>query len=373
MEQVKLICVKGGENNNKYYNMIKNGDNTFTAVYGRVNVSEVRHTYPMYLWEKKYAEKLKKGYNDVTNLSISASINGATINEENPEVDSFIKKMFLYTRDLIDKTYVNDTATPQQIEEAQSLINEIMKLDNDRMINSILEKLYVTIPRKMKKVKDCLLPNIDIVKHLQNEQDNIDALRSNIIIDTNKQSFLETINAKIDINSNDLEFKYITKQISENRINFKKIFNVDKHKDSLEFNDFLSSSKNKQTRYLIHGTRPSSVIPILKDKLRIRPSGNFQFSGKAYGDGNYFSEVVKKSMNYVGYEKDKILLIYEVHVGNPFVYNGWYTGNSFTLNYENLKKRGYDSTYVKAGNGLLNSEIISYNENQCRIKNIIWL
>jgi hypothetical protein len=83
--------------------------------------------------------------------------------------------------------------------------------------------------------------------------------------------------------------------------------------------------------------------------------------------------VVAKSLNYTGYDNDKVLLVYEVHVGNPFIYEGWYRGNSFELTYENLQKRGFDSTYVKAGNGLLNSEIVIYTENQYKIKYIIWL
>ena len=135
----------------------------------------------------------------------------------------------------------------------------------------------------------------------------------------------------------------------------------------------MKKQKNKETRYLIHGTRCTSVIPIIEQGLKIRPSGNFQFSGKAYGNGNYFSEVVDKSLGYTGYDNDKVLLVYEVHTGNPFVYQGWYRGNSFTLSYPELSKRGYDSTHVNAGNGLLNSEIIAYKEEQCRLKHIIWL
>jgi hypothetical protein len=107
--------------------------------------------------------------------------------------------------------------------------------------------------------------------------------------------------------------------------------------------------------------------------LKIRPSGAYQFSGKAYGEGNYFSEVCSKSLGYTGYDDDQVLLVYEVHTGNPFVYDGWYRGNSFSLTYNELQKRGYDSTYVKAGNGLLNSEIIAYKEDQPRIKYVIWL
>jgi poly [ADP-ribose] polymerase len=151
------------------------------------------------------------------------------------------------------------------------------------------------------------------------------------------------------------------------------IFELSKPEENQIFDGWVNKQSNKQTRTLIHGTRCSSVLSILKQGLKIRPSGNFQFSGKVYGNGNYFSEVVQKSLGYTGYDNDKILLVYEVHTGNPFVYDGWYRGNSFDLNYKELQKRGFDSTYVKAGNGLLNSEIIAYNEEQCRVKYIIWL
>ena len=82
---------------------------------------------------------------------------------------------------------------------------------------------------------------------------------------------------------------------------------------------------------------------------------------------------MQKSLNYTGGDSDKVILVYEVHTGNPFTYDGWFRGNSFNLNYKELSSRGYDSTYVKAGHGLMNSEIIAYKEEQCRIKYIIWL
>ena len=148
---------------------------------------------------------------------------------------------------------------------------------------------------------------------------------------------------------------------------------MEKPAEDAIFESWMKKQKNKSTRILIHGTRCTSVIPILEIGLKIRPTGNFQFSGKAYGDGNYFSEHMHKSLNYTGYDADKVILVYEVHTGNPFTYDGWFRGNSFPLNYKELSKRGYDSTYVKAGNGLMNSEIIAYNEEQARIKFIIWL
>ena len=91
-----------------------------------------------------------------------------------------------------------------------------------------------------------------------------------------------------------------------------------------------------------------------------------------------FEEIKGKHIGLPGYTggtRDRILLVYEVHVGNPFVYEGWFVKDkiSFELNEKNLRNRNFDSTYVKAGNGLLNSEIIAYREEQCSPKYIIHL
>lgn len=259
-----------------------------------------------------------------------------------------------------------------------------MKIDKKdvTLINSKLLELYMVIPRYMGKVQHHLLPNINLDKVLVQEQDNIDAISSqisNIKINTNRTKEKNTENRTLlDIMGIEMEetivssdIKYLADQCTNKKIHT--IFKINNKNENKVFDDWLKKQTNKNTKIVIHGTRNSSVIPILQNGLKIRPVGNYQFSGKSYGEGSYFSETVTKSLNYTGNDQDKVLLVYEIHVGNPFVYNGWYTGNSFSLNYQNLKERGYDSTYVNAGNGLLNSEIICYKECQQRIKYIIYL
>ncbi|HMS90687.1 MAG TPA: hypothetical protein PKC87_00490, partial [Candidatus Absconditabacterales bacterium] len=274
--------------------------------------------------------------------------------------------------------------------KAQTVLDEFDKLDkkNEKVVNEKLLELYTIIPRKMEKVQNYLLPVLDLDKALEKEQDNIDAMSAKVQMyeqekansKDNKdrpvkvrQTVLDVLGLKsmTEIKSNK-ELDYLITQIG-GRTRVEGIFELEKPVENKTFDTWMEKQSNKQTRILIHGTRCSSVLSILKQGLKIRPSGNFQFSGKVYGNGNYFSEVVQKSLGYTGYDNDKILVVYEVHTGNPFVYDGWYRGNSFTLDYKNLQQRGFDSTYVKAGNGLLNSEIIAYNEEQCRIKYIIWL
>ena len=59
--------VTASANNNKYYNMTPHGD-TWTAEYGRVGSSSQKREYSLSQWEKKYNEKIKKGYVDQTDL-----------------------------------------------------------------------------------------------------------------------------------------------------------------------------------------------------------------------------------------------------------------------------------------------------------------
>ena len=188
-----------------------------------------------------------------------------------------------------------------------------------------------------------------------------------------EQNLLDVLGVTMKECTDKKDIEYLLKQVQTCGRKVKGVFDVQKAAEDKTFDAWMKGQKNKQTKILIHGTKCTSVIPIMEIGLKIRPKGNFQFSGKAYGDGNYFSEVVQKSLGYTGWDDDSVLFVYEVHTGNPFVYDGWFKGNSFALNYKELQTRGYDSTYVKAGGGLLNSEIIAYQEPQCRLKGIIWL
>jgi hypothetical protein len=246
--------------------------------------------------------------------------------------------MVNYTKGLIKNTYSikAKSVTKKQIENAQSFIDEILKTskkDKD-LINKLLIDLYTEIPRYMGNVRDHLLPNINIKDIIENEQDNLDALSSQVKFVNNSSSsnlnLLDHLGIKMkEIKPNCKDIDYIISQLSKNKI--KSVFQVEKETHDNILKNWISKQKNKSTRFLIHGTKCSSVVPIIEQGLKIRPSGNYQFSGKAYGEGNYFSEVTSKSLNYTGWDSDQVLLIYEVHTGNPFKYNGWYRGK-FSLN-----------------------------------------
>lgn len=390
---VKLIMVD--ENNrNKFYEMTWDGGSNFTVKYGRVESTTQTATYPYSKWSSKYNEKIRKGYKDVTDL-VSVKVEEKKQEKEtfaaikDRLVNEFLNLMKSYTDKLVKATYSvkAEAVSQKQVDEAQKLIDEINAMDAKLVssINQKLTELYMVIPRYMGHVRNYLLPNIKLDKHMQQEQDNLDAMAAQVSMikpKTKKELTAEKKKAQTLLDKLGItnmkecsgvpkEVEYLIKQNHGRKVNA--IFELEKPAEDAIFEEWMKKQKNKTTRILIHGTRCTSVIPILEIGLKIRPTGNFQFSGKAYGDGNYFSEHMHKSLNYTGYDADKVILVYEVHTGNPFTYDGWFRGNSFPLNYKELSKRGYDSTYVKAGHGLMNSEIIAYNEEQARIKFIIWL
>lgn len=399
---VKLIMITGEQNNNKFYEMIYEGGVIFTVKYGRVEKTSTTITKSVNEWTSVYREKVNKGYDDVSEMVAveTTEVKTTTTDSQYKEiaiksVRDFIDLMRKYTNDLVKKTYSvkADKVSPKQVEEAQKILDDLKALDSSdsKAINDKLLELYKIIPRCMANVKSHLLPALDLTKSLDQEQDNLDAMALQVKMmqkeaakekkkgskkkddEPVQQTYLDAMGISMDdaTPAGKKNFEYILDQLKGKKI--LGVFSVDKPAEDETFEKWMESQKNKQTRYLIHGTRCTSVIPILREGLKIRPAGNFQFSGKVYGDGNYFSEVTSKSLNYTGYDSDQILLVYEVHTGNPYTYDGWYKGNSFSLNYNELQKRGFDSTYVKAGNGLLNSEIIAYKEQQCHIKYIIWL
>ena len=68
MRQVEMIFVEGNDNHNKVYRMTPKNDGTWLAEWGRVGNSMQTQIYTESLFEKKYNEKIKKGYRDVTDL-----------------------------------------------------------------------------------------------------------------------------------------------------------------------------------------------------------------------------------------------------------------------------------------------------------------
>lgn len=384
----KLVMVTG-DNNNKYYEMSYSGGSSFNVKYGRIESTAQTTSYPISKWDNKYNEKTKKGYRDISHtVSIKIDDNKPTSNSEeqlkkvdDAKVDRFLSLMRQYTDNLVRETYTvkHQDVTQSQVDEAQTIINDLQKIDSKKDVtsfNSKLLELYMVIPRRMGDVRNHLIPNINVEKTLQQEQDNVDALASQVKM-YNKDKKKEKEDIKIPKRKSILdllgiehmkeiqsskEIDYLTKQITGKSV--QGIFEIKKNFENDRFDKWIEGQTNKATKLVYHGTKCTSVIPILEQGLKIRPTGKFQFTGKAYGKGNYFSEQFATSIGYTdGYRGDSVMLIYEVHIGKA-------SSNSYN-DYNQCKKAGYDS-YVMSGGNLATMRV-AYREEQARIKYIIWL
>lgn len=379
MKKAFLIYVEGtgGVNSNKYYNMEEKGDGTFDCKYGRVGGREAVANYPMSRWDKQLKSKVKKGYKDVTYLKTSDSV--VVDNSSNPDFDKFYQIFSQYTGSLVNKTYLIDTCTPKQIKQAQVALNKALKSRSINEANEYLQELYKIIPRKMADVSHHLASDTKSKKAIvANEQTAIDTMDSSNIINTTNP--LNTLNIDFAMVTDIKTLKMIEKLImpsNTGRYRIHSVYSITQKSRIDVFNDWVKKQDNKSTELLIHGTRNPNIFSILQQGLLIRPSNAVHIAGNAYGNGVYHSAHTDKSIGYTGRERDALFLIQDVHMGNPYTYSGWYRdGKDISrgqMNYDDLRKLGSDSLYVKAGDGLLNSEYIVYNAEQTVTKFLIHL
>jgi poly [ADP-ribose] polymerase len=401
-EKLRFIKVEPGENNNKYYNMVKNKDGTFTSENGRIGAVKPQFTtYPMSRWEEKYKEKIKKGYMDVISFIIIIKTVGNVKIHDDKEVEELILALQKFANVNIANTY-SDFAniTKKQIEIAQHHVNNLAGSFksyfgkpswNINTFNTELTKLYSTIPRKMKKVADHLInlttAKHDIEKMISDEQDNLDSLTSqmsaNVVAEDNdvndNASLLESMGLEISATITQKEIKMLEKLMSDSSHHFKKAYKVENKKTQKQFDDWLSNQKNKKTELFWHGSRNQNWWFIIQKGLLIRPSGAVT-TGSMYGsEGIYFANKARKSIGYTslsgsrwasGNSNKAYLAIFETHVGNQ-KHIHHHNSSCYSLNYNTIQKEGYDSVYAHKGADLINDEFIVYNVNQSTIKYLI--
>jgi poly [ADP-ribose] polymerase len=373
MEQIRLVNVSD-KNNNKYYTLTKVNNDTFKVEYGRVGAKPQIEIYPIYRWNSKYNEKIKKGYIDITN-NYSNSSGQFSFNDDN--VKEFFNVFSTYVKNIVNNNYLSDTVQGIVISKCKDLIYSLNNLSLSD-VNDVLLEIFKLIPRKMQRVNDFLCYDISNINNIiQREIDLLDNLTSNTqFAITENKDFCDYFNIEMMYDFDKSVVDFVNKT-NNTRSKIYKVFKITHKETQKNFDEWIDKQDNKTTELLIHGTRNANIFNILKTGLLIRPPSAAYISGNIYGSGVYHSAHTAKSLGYVGYDNDKILLMQNVHLGNYYTYNGWYRDgkdiSNSEMNYKDLKKKGYDSLFVKSGDGLLNSEYIVYNAQQTTTQYLVWL
>ncbi len=402
LKTAKLIMVTS-HNNNKYYEMKENENGTFTVRYGRVGGSSTTRTYPLAQWDKKYNEKVRKGYKDQTHLFVETDDELSFSDVEEVAVQQLINELMRYANKSISHNYnvSAEQVTRRQVEEAQQLLDRLVAQTKSGMdlkhFNQILLNLYQVIPRRMSRVGDHLIQQANTPEEIANienklseEQATLDVMRGQVAVnEKKKESFeekkeavtlLEAMGLEIKEETDEEVIQKIKKLMQTEADKFVRAYQVNNLRTQQAFEQWLTQSSDKKVALFWHGSRNENWMSILETGLVLRPA-NAVITGKMFGYGLYFADKFKKSLNYTslrgsywtgGNDHKGFLALYDVHVGKQLKikkHQNW----CYELNEENLKKKGkkYNSLFAQGGADLINNEYIIYNQAQCTVKYLV--
>lgn len=387
-------------NNNKYYNCFPEGDQ-FRVEYGRVDATKTTAYYPMSKWESQIKSKLKKGYQDVTDLKKDLVEEISSANPESPyreienaAIKAIVEKLQSLARDTIRKNYTvkASAVTQDMVDAAQKIIDELA--NNSSTVdefNANLLRLFTVIPRKMGDVRDYLANKTDdFAKIITKEQDLLDVMRGQIYVkpeiesvaptEKKQQTILEELGLVMEETTRD-DIALIKTLMNESADKFRKAWRVTNLKTQERFDEFVKENGIKDTRLLFHGSRSENFWSIMKTGLVLRPT-NAVITGKMFGYGVYYAPKCAKSIGYTslsgsywahGGNNTAYMAIFDVAYGTPYdVYN--FDSKYYNLDYNKLQqfKSGANCLHAHADRGMLrNDEIVVYKEEQMTIKYLI--
>jgi poly [ADP-ribose] polymerase len=387
-------------NNNKYYNLFPEG-NQFRVEYGRVDATKTTAYYPMSKWDSQIKSKLKKGYQDVTDLKKDLVEEVSSANPESPykeienaAIKAIVDKLQSLARETINKNYTvkASAVTQDMVDAAQKIIDELA--NNSATVddfNASLLKLFTVIPRKMSDVRYYLADKTeDFAKIVTKEQDLLDVMRGQIYVrpeieptvavEKKQQTILEELGLVMEETTRD-DVALIKTLMKESADKFRKAWRVTNMKTQERFDKFVKENDIKDTRLLFHGSRSENFWSIIKTGLVLRPT-NAVITGKMFGYGCYYAPKCAKSIGYTslsgsywahGGNNTAYMALFDVAYGTPYdVYN--FDSKYYNLDYNKLQqfKSGANCLHAHADKGMLkNDEIVVYKEDQMTIKYLI--
>lgn len=400
-EPIHLLMITTN-NNNKFYDQIKINDNEWEARYGRVGASPQIRRYPLSQWDKKYREKIAKGYKDMSNMveeAIEKEISSGPKEYEeikNKVIADIVEKLQRLAKQIVSENYkVNaSVVTQKMIDSAQELLDSLVGFSGtvDEFNQKLLD-LFTIIPRKMSNVNEYLVRDkSDFDKKIARESDILDTMRSQVYVKEvtedakednkpiHKGTILDALGLEIEEVTTD-EIKMIKDLMNESKDKFKRAWKVTNKKTQDKFDNFVKTEKIKDTRLLFHGSRSENFWSILQTGLVLRPT-NAIITGKMFGYGIYYSPHCQKSIGYTslsgsywakGNNSTAYMALFDVAYGTPYdVYD--FNSKYYNLNYNELQKykQGANCLHAHKDKGMLrNDEIVVYKEEQMTIKYLI--
>lgn len=398
-----VLYMVTGNNNNKFYKMTPHGD-TFSVEYGRVGSSVQHASYPISQWNKKYNEKVRKGYVDQTHLvedlieEVSDGENSEYKDIENKSIAEIVKRLQEMARQKVQSNYrvSSNKVTQAMVDEAQNVIDSLVKIEELKQFNDTLLKLFTVIPRKMGNVNDYLATTKDdFAKILQDEQNLLDVMRGQVVTNIatkHKDEKTETTTKKDktildsmglifeEADAKDIEI--VKENLQEYKDKLYRVWRVTNVETQKRFDAFVEKENIKTKKLFWHGSRNENWWSIICNGLMIRPT-NAVYTGSMFGDAIYSSNCARKSMGYTSYSgsywargnsTSAFMALMETAYGKPYdVHSHDY--KYYSYNYSRLQNDcpGANCLHARRGSMLRNDEIVFYNKEQLTIKYLVEL
>lgn len=399
-----LIQINSNANNNKFYEIFQNDDDTVSVKYGRVGgtVMSKNYFHSKDFWQLK-EEKERKGYEDRTALhsNIEKIQNSELLFKpiENEDVQEMMELFINSSREFMKKNYTVSATqiTQKMVDEAQRDIDKLNEIASDKKthslfsFNEVLEELFSDIPRRMGRVSDYLAKSeSDFEKIINREQEMLNNVKGAVTKTVSKEqnnqdkTVLESFGLDIrpvnyseedailkhlghDYDGKEIENRYVKAFVVEN-------FDTRKRYEQYKQDNNIS---NKNVKLFYHGSKVENWYSIIKQGLSLNPDA--KTTGKMFGQGLYFAPESRKALNYMdvkgavwnsGKRDTGYCAIYAVALGKSYEPNH-ILGSSFKG--KDLPK-GCLSVFASKHNpylGLRNDEYIVYNQDACTIKYIL--
>lgn len=393
--QKKFLIMVSDCNSNKYYNMTDNGDGTFTAEYGRVGKTSQKHVYPIKEWDKKYREKINKGYVDQSDLHITAVSSTADQNYKeisDKNVKCLVDTLLSMSAKTIRKNYrvTSDEVTPAMIDKAQMELNSLVGIKSPGEFNRVLLKLFAIIPRIMPNVNDFLAKDYsDFSEIICREQNLLDTMSGQVNVPSVKAADKKNSSVTI-LEAMELEMwqvdenvaQVIKRHMGDASCKFSKAYRIINRKTQEAYEKYCLERNIKETKMLFHGSKNQNWWNICTSGLLIKPT-NVATNGSMFGNGIYLANKASKSIGYTslrgsywasGNADKAYLAVFDAAYGIPYNVTTWNnTFSSFDAKKLKAVASNLNCLHAHAGTNLKNDEIIFYNPNAVTIHYLIEL
>lgn len=430
-EQAMLIFTDAKNNNNKFYELILNDDDSVNCRWGRVGAEGQSTTSygGKHEFERVMRGKLSKGYvrsqtvslkanaPDQSKVALAEAAKRDMLGSLSPSAKGKAKDNDTLLIKLVDRLtqmnrhqivaasggsiQIDETGlittplglvTASTIDDARVYLNKIdkfvqkNKFTDDKYITALEEYLKL-IPQKVPHRRGWYENFFTDFSSLTAQNSLLDQLEGSLdLYKTKEKEILEkaskgspildkVFSTRLEIVQDLSVIKKIEAFFNSNKnsrhvsshLKLKNVFEL--HNDELSKKFEIAAKKYGNVKQLWHGTRAFNVLSILKNQLIIpKGGGSYHITGRMYGDGLYFSDQSTKSLNYsYGYWDGG------AKDNNCFMFiadvamGKEYIPNGY--HGHSYPAKGHDSVFAKAGiGGVMNNEMIVYKLEQANLR-----